>query len=132
MIRRRLPVPWAAVAVALAVSCQPVRSADEKPDPRRQLASLVAERGGRMVVSKRADGEPSVALELAGTQVSDSDLVRLVGVPGLTRLDLRASLITDAGLKHLASLKTLEALDLSRTRVSDRGLDALVVMNPAT
>ena len=95
MRRAYLELPGVLLAAVLAASCQPAFSADDTPPTPEQISQLVAERGGRVVTTRLPDGKPSVALELGGSEVSDSDLKRLIAMPGLTRLDLSASLITD-------------------------------------
>ncbi len=56
------------------------------------------------------------------TQVSDGDLVHLVGLTQLASLYLHRTQITDAGLVHLAGLTQLEVLNLASTQTTDTGL----------
>jgi len=62
-------------------------------------------------------------LHLDNTQVTDTELEHLKGLPNLTALDLRRTKVTDAGLEHLKGLTNLEWLDLASTHVTDTGLE---------
>ena len=89
MIRFRIVVLGIVVALALVANGQSAcANDDDVREIRRQVTSLLAERGGRLVVSQAAGDEPVVALELAGSQVADGDLPLLARMPGLVRLDL--------------------------------------------
>jgi hypothetical protein len=64
-------------------------------------------------------------LLLGGSDVDDSGVALVTGLPRLTHLGLRRTLITDEALSHVAKLTTLEKLYLSETPVSDAGIDHL-------
>lgn len=63
-----------------------------------------------------------VSVNLADSEVTDSTLVYLTGLPHLERLWLNRTAVTDAGLIHLASLTGLQELGLQGTRMGDAGL----------
>lgn len=60
-------------------------------------------------------------VQLAGTNVTDGDLVHLSSLPALEQLGLKATKITDAALTHLGKLR-LTGLNLAETGVTDAGL----------
>jgi Leucine-rich repeat (LRR) protein len=71
----------------------------------------------------KLDGLPGLlSLNLGNTQVTDAGLVYVQNLTALTELSLARTKITDAGLVHLAGLRELRILSLDRTRISDDGL----------
>jgi hypothetical protein len=61
-------------------------------------------------------------IDLAYTDVSDSDLKHLALLPNVRSLDLKHTRVTDAGLVHVGRLRQLNWLSLEHTAISDRGL----------
>jgi hypothetical protein len=79
--------------------------------------------GGR--TERGAAGEVA-SVVLRGTWVTDGDLARLAGFPGLRRLDLALTRITDHGLLRLRELRGVRELDLSYAElVTDEGMAAV-------
>lgn len=72
----------------------------------------------RLLVAK----DHIVMLDLAGTEVKDSDLPWIGRLHNLYSLDLNNTRITDAGLESLKSLERLEILNLYGTAVGDSGV----------
>lgn len=69
---------------------------------------------------------PQVAwLHLGRTEVADSALAVLAGLPHLTRLRLESTSVSDESLVHVSELQYLEYLNLYDTSVSDSGLQHL-------
>ena len=69
---------------------------------------------------------PVLSVRLAETDVSDSDLSRIVRLSQLGFLDLTDTRITDCGVGYLSRLRDLEVLVLTNTSVSDAGLSSLL------
>lgn len=88
----------------------------------------IAEKRGTL--GKEGKDRHIVNVNLAGANVSDSELERLLDLPHLRRLDLSGTQITDAGLHTLLCLKELEYVDLSNTRVTADGYMAFVARHP--
>jgi hypothetical protein len=61
------------------------------------------------------------SLSLAGNLITDDGLARLSGLTNLTYLDLSDTKVTDKGLKHLKGLKRLKTLLLTGTKVTKEG-----------
>jgi hypothetical protein len=61
-------------------------------------------------------------LQLGFTQATDSAIAHVRGLANLSDLNLRSTRVTDAGLSHLTGLTKLSALDLVATRITDAGL----------
>jgi hypothetical protein len=59
------------------------------------------------------------ALHLAGTQLTNTGLVKLTVLTKLEYLDLSQTLVTDAGLVHLVGLTKLRHLSFLGTQVTD-------------
>jgi hypothetical protein len=72
-----------------------------------------------------------ISLNLAGTKVTDRDLVLLKGQPNLAQLNLANTSITDSALRVLHHAPELELLVLSGTRVTPAGVRALRGALPA-
>ena len=81
--------------------------------------------GGKVTRDDKLPGKPVIAVNLAGTLVTDAGLKELKDFKQLTSLDLRDTQVTDAGLKELKDLKQLTTLILDRTKVTDVGIEEL-------
>ena len=66
--------------------------------------------------------EQLVALDLSGTQVSDSLLAAIGTFGNLTRLYLQNTQATDAGISRLVNLPNLEYLNLYGNPITDKGI----------
>jgi hypothetical protein len=66
--------------------------------------------------------ERVVGIELEGTEITDSDLVRLTECKSLELLGIERTAVTDAGLDHLKLFSHLRGVGLSGTAVTDAGL----------
>jgi hypothetical protein len=88
-----------------------VRIGKEKPDPKIFVALKS--------VSNLQE------LDLAGLQLTDSDLAVLAELKNLRVLHLEKTPLTDAGLVHLKGLKQLTYLNIYSTQVTDAGLPSL-------
>src|ERR687885_253762 len=75
--------------------------------------------GGKVTRDDKLPGKPVIAVNLAGTAVTDAGLKELKHLKQLTSLDLAVTRVTDAGLKELADLKQLTSLDLHVTGMTD-------------
>lgn len=83
----------------------------------------IADAGG--VATRDAQGR-SVAVDLRGSWVTDSDLAELAKLPTLERLDLSLTKIGDHGLQLLKNAPAITDLDLSFAElVTDGGLSAV-------
>ena len=71
---------------------------------------------------KRDDQGEVVEVSLAGTKITDAELVHLKGLANLQSLTLTRTEITDSGLVHFKGLPNLQTLYLSGTKVTDTGL----------
>jgi hypothetical protein len=69
-----------------------------------------------------------VEIQLAGKDVRDNDLSRLVELQHLRKLNLGKTKITNEGLERLARIESLEQLYVDQTRLSDEGLAQLVAL----
>jgi ribosomal protein L37E len=65
------------------------------------------------------------AVDLSGTQATDTDLAQLQGLGALKSLYLDGTPIADSGLVHVVSLQTLTVLSLRDTKVAGQGLTHL-------
>ncbi len=71
-------------------------------------------------------GEFAIArIELAGTNVRDADLAKLIGLRHLKYLGLHRTKITDKGIEYIVQIPSLEELELSFTEVTDKGIQQL-------
>lgn len=61
-------------------------------------------------------------VEFHRSEIIDSDLKKLHGLPTLERLVINECGITDAGLQHLIGLKHLDTLSLNDNKITDEGL----------
>ena len=79
----------------------------------------------------RADfeGDHVVAVNLASTPISDTQISYLSNLQNLAKLELQVTQISDAGLSALGPLGGLRELNLSNTTVSDAGLPKLAVLS---
>jgi len=75
-----------------------------------------------------ADGMETI--NLSKTQLTDPDLVHLVGLTELKVLNLSSTPVSDAGLVHLRGLPNLQWLDLNDTRVTEAGVAGLQTALP--
>src|SRR5207247_1779210 len=66
-----------------------------------------------------------VALDLAGTAVTDAGLAQLKELGKLRELNLSGTLVTAEGLSQLKELTELQRLRLSPTQLSDTALQTL-------
>ncbi len=66
-----------------------------------------------------------ISLNLAGTSITDQELVLLSRLGVLQRLHLERTAITDEGITHLTSLSQLRYLNLHHTAITDQGLITL-------
>jgi hypothetical protein len=118
----------------------------EKGSTETQAIKQIEESGGRVVNISAADnsrevsfylsskpiGDAQIAglksisniiwLNLAGTEITDSGLQQISGLP-LKKLHLERTKIGDEGLKHLKSASQLTYLNLYGTQVTDAGLE---------
>jgi hypothetical protein len=70
-----------------------------------------------------------IALDLAGTSVTDAGLKELADLRNLHSLNLNNTEVTDKGLKELARFKRLETLNLDSCHVTDAGLRELAELS---
>ncbi len=109
MNRRRFAklalLPWPAVAA---------------PPP---VPAWISRLGGSVQPGKSAG---TVAVKLSGTWVNDSELLDLVAMPGLERLDLSHTRISDEGLLLLRPAKQIRELNLLYAeQITDQGMNAI-------
>ena len=71
----------------------------------------------------------TTAIILHPSNITDTELEHLEGLPYLQVLGLRYNKITDAGLGHVKKLTRLHTLDLQSTQVTDAGTIILKGMN---
>jgi hypothetical protein len=64
-------------------------------------------------------------VRLMDSKVTDDDLAKLAGLPGLEELYLSRTAIGDRGLAHIAKMKSLQRLDLFATLITDEGFAQL-------
>jgi len=88
-----------------------VRATGGKPDPR--------------IFTLLKDVTSLQELDLAGMQITDTDLAQLSGLTNLRVLHLEKTPTTDAMLGHLKGLKNLVYLNVYGTQVTDAGLPQL-------
>ena len=69
-------------------------------------------------------------LTLDASAVTDAGLVHLKNVVGLWQLSLNAAQITDEGLRHLAAVSRLTWLDVRNTKVTKAGVEKLAKALP--
>jgi hypothetical protein len=81
--------------------------------------------GGSFERKVRADGRPTVTIDLAGKAFTDSDLAQLTRLKNVDCLILRGTMVTDAGLALLKSAGKLRSLDLDGCPITDAGLAQL-------
>ncbi len=75
---------------------------------------------------------PDPSAQPVANSITDSGLIHLSRLTGLTHLTLDNTRVTDKGLKHLTGLTQLRRLQLFRTpAVTDQGLDNLRTLLPA-
>lgn len=61
-------------------------------------------------------------MTLSWTQVSDTGLLNLKGLPNLKSLSIWNARVSDAGLEHVKALTTLQQLFLFQTNVTNGGV----------
>jgi hypothetical protein len=113
------------------------------PSPRRSASApapasaqekamdKIHELGGECEDDEDADDIRIIGVNLAGSNVTDADLVHLKEFPALRRLDLSSTRITDQGLTHLKGLKQLQMINLQGTKVTAGGVAELQKALPA-
>lgn len=92
-----------------------------RPKAARDAAALRGDAWLAALGGRRAGN----AVFLAGSAVTDAQLVKLADLGAIRRLDLPGTEIGDAGVAHIARLASIEELNLSSTSVSDAGIAAL-------
>src|SRR5947209_6639917 len=107
-------------AVMLLACLSGAAQADEA-----SAVKAVENRGGKVTRDDKLPGKPVIAVNLAGTQVTDAGLKELKDLKQLTTLSLWGTKVTDAGLKELKDLKQLTTLNLFGTKVTGEGLKEL-------
>jgi len=80
---------------------------------------------GKISFEEQEKTKSILAVDLAGTAVSDDDLEHLALLTEVRLLSLANTSISDAGLKHLEQLSELNQLDLSGSRVTEDGVKGL-------
>lgn len=75
---------------------------------------------------KYLDGLPLLNLDLSGTKIGDAGLEHLADLPRLRDLSLDSTAITDIGLGHLEQLTALAGLSLIDTKVTKEGVESLL------
>ncbi len=107
---------------------QPSRTpADDAQD---RAAEAIRKRGGSVIREASTPGNPVVAVDLGGVEVTDEVVKELLPLRHLTTLSLGYAFdtknrMTDAGAKDVARLKCLTTLRLGNCRVSDAGMKEL-------
>ena len=81
-------------------------------------------------LSRFADLQNLVSINLAWTGIKDEELIQLSGLENLQYLDLRETQITDEGLAHIARLVNLRILFLYGTQVTEAAKNALKAARP--
>jgi hypothetical protein len=152
MNRRLLPCLLVAVACSLASSCSesalnsaPPASNDEKVlleldyfEPMYKIDD--AGRVTRLRMTNRQLPAPVLAqigtltallnLELAGSSVTDADLIHLKDLQELRTIGLTGTAISDAGLVHLEKLESLRWIWLPKKTVTKEGAARLKASRP--
>ena len=109
----------------------------------RQAAQWAMEQDGEVIIRsqgqlktiRRGGALPEtpfqlVAVNLAGLNIRDHDLWRLVDLPDLVALGLQDTPVTDYGVSLLLELPRLTRLDLSDNKLSEAALAALARSSP--
>ncbi len=94
----------------------------------RQSAAIERLRSRGAVAMRVSAAEPwvEVRFDLLGAEVTDADLALLAGLePTLVAINLAGTGVTDEGLAPLGAFRRLERLHLDRTSVTDAGLGHL-------
>lgn len=99
-------------------------------DAQDRAAEAIRKRGGSVIREASTPGNPVVAVDLGGVEVTDEVVKELVPLRHLTTLNLGYTFdtknrMTDAGAKDVARLKSLTTLRLGNCRVSDAGMKEL-------
>lgn len=82
------------------------------------IAAWIAKLGGKAELR----GEALVSINLAGTPVSDTQILHLTGLRSLESLNLASTEIGDLGIEALVKLPALKRLDISQTLVTRKGI----------
>jgi Leucine-rich repeat (LRR) protein len=87
-----------------------------------QAAEALRRVGGRIIVERKASGQPILAVNLSRGTATDADLEQLRALPHVAYLYLEDAYLTDAGLTVVGELRQLQTLDLRFTSIGDAGL----------
>src|SRR5438046_1588044 len=101
----RLPIAMlgAVTALLLSPAVEFVRAEETE-----EQAVAAIEKLGTVYRAEDKPGKPIEAVNLSGSDTTDTDLVHLKDLKQLRRLDLNGTKVSDAGLVHLKDLKQLE------------------------
>jgi hypothetical protein len=69
--------------------------------------------------------DTAIAVNLAGSEANDADVVQLANLPRLKKLNLFSTKVSDVGLAILWRLPALEELHVGSPGITDQGLDHL-------
>src|SRR5438094_747126 len=119
-LRRTLMRTMLIGAVMLLACLSGAARADEA-----SAVKAVEKLGGTVTRDDKLPGKPVIAVNLAGTQVTDAGLKELKDFKQLTTLDLTFTRVTAAGLKELKELKQLTSLYIDGGKVTDAGMKEL-------
>ena len=102
------------------LACAACANSAEPRDDRDAAIKAIEKLGGTVRLY-----DTRIHVSLRDLRITDADLAKLKGLPGITSLELDGTPITDAGLAHLKDLTDLVSLSLYNTAVSDDGLEHL-------
>jgi uncharacterized protein YjbI with pentapeptide repeats len=113
-----------AALVALHLLSWQARADAARDTTEAQAAAMIEARGGKLTRDESSPGKPIVKVDLAGTSVSDADLIHLRSLAHLSELNLANTRVRE-GLVYLKKLPELKVIDLSGTAVGDWELEYL-------
>src|SRR6185436_1542851 len=103
-----------------------VGGATPTPIPKPDELTLEKVPNAASLLPSLAKDHPNLrVLQLIGTNVTDADLVHLLGLAKLEWLGLRSTSVTGAGLAQLATLRNLNYVNLADTKLSDAEMPAV-------
>lgn len=88
--------------LTLGLSLAPVLSWAAEPNADQAKAIAAIEKlGGKVTIDEKRAGKPVVAVDWAGSKVTNAGLTYLKGLPQIQSLDLGRTQVTNVGLENL-------------------------------
>ena len=94
-----------------------------RPQTLEEQAIAIFEKANARVVLN-ADGH-ATQVYLNGSQVHDTEIIKVADLHHLVHIEMVGSPITDASVEHLAKATSLRSIDLSFSQITEKGVRKL-------